>query len=242
MSKSRGSSQAGEHRPSLVAQLAAAVARRDVGQREQLHLGVRRDLRCLRSGRVSGQARPIALLLPEGRLMDQQVGRVGGDRERLAGRGVAGDDDLAARARLADHLLGAHAGNGLAALQASEIGSGRDAQYRRELGVEASRPRVLDQHVAIGEHAVAHVDGVNLERVAADRLAGLEFDHLEREAELAVHAPHRAHQLGDAGGPVDRQRTFAIAQVEGLQQPRQPEPMIDVQVGDEDVREVAQPA
>ena len=39
---------------------------------------------------------------------------------------------------------------------------------------------------------------------------------------------------------VDRQRALAVAQAEGLQQPGQTEPVVDVQVGDEDVGQIAE--
>ncbi len=60
------------------------------------------------------------------------------------------------------------------------------------------------------------------------------------EAQLAVDAPHRAHQLGEPCRPMNRQRAIAITQAERLQQARQSEPVVDVQVCDEDVGEVAQ--
>ena len=66
-----------EDRARLLAQLAPAVAGRDVRQREQPDLRVRRDPRGLRGRRVAGQARALALLLAEGRLVDQQVGARG---------------------------------------------------------------------------------------------------------------------------------------------------------------------
>ena len=99
VSKSRGASVAANTARASLAQLAAGVAAGDVGQREQPHLGVARQLGRLAGGAVGGLARALGLLLGEGRLVDEHVGLVGRDRERLAGRRVAGDDDLAALPR-----------------------------------------------------------------------------------------------------------------------------------------------
>ncbi len=95
VSKSRGASVAANTARACVAQLAAGVAARDVGQRQQPHLGVARELRGLARGAVLRLARALGLLLGEGRLVDEHVGLVRGERERLARRGVAGDHDLA---------------------------------------------------------------------------------------------------------------------------------------------------
>src|SRR3954453_10891457 len=65
-----------EHRARLVADLAAAVARRDVGQGEEAHVGLQRDLRCLAGGAVVRLDRAAALLLDERRLVDEHVGAV----------------------------------------------------------------------------------------------------------------------------------------------------------------------
>ena len=78
-----------EHRACLVAQLAAGVARRDVGQGEQPHIGVPGGFRGLPGGAVERLGRPLELLVQERRLVDEHVGLMSGDRERLAGRGVA---------------------------------------------------------------------------------------------------------------------------------------------------------
>src|SRR5690606_36243920 len=91
-----------EDRAGLVADLAAAVAGRQVGEREQAHLGLGRQPCRLRRRRMAGLLRAVALLLGERRLVDEQVGLVRRDAELLARRGVARQHDLAARARRAD--------------------------------------------------------------------------------------------------------------------------------------------
>src|SRR3954453_16334097 len=131
----------------LLADLAPAVARRDVRQREQAHLRVARQRRRLARGRVPGLSRALGLLVGERRLVDEHVGLVGGDGELARRPGIARDDDLATSPLRADDLLGAHAVDRLALLQAAEIGPGRHPEPRRDLGVEAPRPRVLDDDV-----------------------------------------------------------------------------------------------
>ena len=82
--------------------------------------------------------------------MDEQVGLVGRDPDRVGGRGVAGDDDLAPGAGRAHDLLGDDAVDGLAALQAAEVGARGHAQALRLDRVERARALVLDQRVAEG--------------------------------------------------------------------------------------------
>src|SRR3954451_2246521 len=73
-----------EHRARLVADLAAAVAGRDVRQREHPDVGLARDLGRLAGGAVAGLEGALALVLDEGRLVDEQVGAVGGDPDHVA--------------------------------------------------------------------------------------------------------------------------------------------------------------
>ncbi len=89
VSKSRGGLGRGEHGARLVAQLPARVAAGDMGEREQPHLGVARELRGLPGGAVLRQACALDLLLGERGLVHEQVGLVGGERERLARRRVS---------------------------------------------------------------------------------------------------------------------------------------------------------
>jgi hypothetical protein len=87
---------------------------------------------------------------------------------------------------------------------------------------------------------VADVERADLVAVVADRLARLELDDAERVAKAAVDEPHRAHEVGRAGWPVDRERRLAVAQVEGLQHSRQAEPVVGVQMGEIDRLDVRQ--
>ena len=97
-SKSRGATVAGEHRLRLVEQLGPEVPRREVRQREQPHAGGRGDLGRLARGRMERLLGTVALLLGERRLVDEHVGALGEDPNRLDRRGVAGDHDPPARA------------------------------------------------------------------------------------------------------------------------------------------------
>src|SRR4051794_21681061 len=78
-----------EHCARLDADLAAAVPRRDVGQGEQAHVGLARDLGRLPGGAVARLERAVALLLDERGLVDEDVGAVGSDADHVARRGVA---------------------------------------------------------------------------------------------------------------------------------------------------------
>src|SRR5258708_32586993 len=73
---------------------------------------------------------------------------MGCDLQRLRWCRVAGEDDLAALSRWSHHLLGGDAGDGLAALQAAEVGTGLDAEAPRESGVEEPGPGGLGEDVA----------------------------------------------------------------------------------------------
>ena len=159
-SKSRGTIVCVEYRARLVAQLADRVARRDVGQREHARRRRRRRARP-RRGRSSGAVsrRASASSSHERRLVDEQVGLVGDERASCRSRrGVAGEHDAPAAARLAHHLLGRVDAVLTVSprCEAAEVGAGRDAELLRALRVEAAGALVLDQRVA--DRAPAVVD------------------------------------------------------------------------------------
>jgi hypothetical protein len=73
------------------------------------------------------------------------------------------------------------------------------------------------------------------ERAEADLLVRLELDDLERVARAPDHErPQRLPDAPEAGRAMDGERPFARAQVERLHHPQQPEPVVEVQVRDED--------
>src|SRR3954452_23555773 len=219
-----------EDRARLVADLAAGVAGRHVREGEQPDAGLGGDPGRLARRAVAGLEGALALLVRERRLVDEHVGAVRGDAHHLGRRGAPGEDDPPAGPRRADDLLGADAVDGLAALEAPEVGTERDAERGRELVAQAPRPIVLEDRVAEGLRAVAHVERADLVAVVADRLARLELDDAERVAETAVDEPHRAHGPGRAGGAVEGDRRAAVAHVEGLHHAGKAEPVVGVQV------------
>ena len=93
---------------------------------------------------MAGLRGPIVLVLRERRLVDQEVGAVRGHLQCLARHRVAGDDELAARTRWPEHMLGRDSVDGLAALHTSEVRSGREAETDGFLGIELPRPFVLE--------------------------------------------------------------------------------------------------
>src|SRR4051812_31551324 len=184
----------------LVADVAREVPRREVGEGEELHARVAGYPRCLRGSRVPGLARASALVLTERRLVHEQVGAVGVDLDRLHRGGVAGVDDPPARTVGPDDLLGPDAVDGLAALQAAEVRAFGDAQRACRLDVEAPRPVVLDERVAIGLDAVVDREGGDREVLPADLLVVLELDHVQRVPRAPDDRPqHLAEQRAQAG-------------------------------------------
>ena len=119
MSKSRGASVAAKIGARLIAQLAAGVAAGDVGQREQPDLRVARQLCGLAGGAVHRLARPLGLLVQEGRLVNEQVGLVGGDRRAPRTARVSPEITTLRPSRLAPITCSRlHSADGFAALQA----------------------------------------------------------------------------------------------------------------------------
>ena len=194
-SKSRGTITFSNCGPGLVAHLAAGVARRDVREREHVHAGRGGQLRRLGGGRVARLRGALGVLLHEGRLVHQQVGLPGHEARHVARRGVAGEDDLAAAARLPHHLVGPHAVHLLAALEPAEVGPELDAQLARALGVELARPRILDERVAERRPAVVDLERGDPVAVALELVVRLELDQLEREGEPPDHR-RRAARTG----------------------------------------------
>src|SRR3954451_5316916 len=231
-----------EDGPGLVADLAPRVARGDVRQREQADAGLGGQLGGLARGGVAGLQRAVELVGGERGLVDQDVGAVGGHADHVAGAGVPREDQAAPAACLPYDLLRRHAVDGLAALQAAEVGTGCDAQPRGQLGVEAAGPVALDERVAVGLAAVADAQRVDLVAVELDDRVGLEVDGGQAVLQAAEHrAPQRVQQRLGAGRAEDGERQGPVAQVEGLQHSRQPEPVVEVQVGEEDLGDLGQP-
>ena len=182
-----------EDRARLVADEADRVAGREVREREHRHAGLPGECGRLGRGRVAGLGRPVVLLLGERRLVQQQVGLVAGDLQRLAGRGVARDNDLAPRARRPEHLLRANAADYLAPLQLPELGSLDHAERGGGLRVELPGPLVLVDHVPERlPAAMRHRHRRDRVAVAGQQVTGRELDQLELVADPAQPPAARA--------------------------------------------------
>jgi len=72
---------------------------------------------------VSGLGGPSAILLGERGFVDQELGAMGGDGERLARHRVARDDELPTGPVRSKYLIGRDRIDGLPSLQAAELGS-----------------------------------------------------------------------------------------------------------------------
>ena len=140
-----------------------------------------------------------------------------------------------------DDLLGRDAVDDLAALQAPEGRPGGHAQPRREPGVEAPGPGLLDERPAEGRPAVAGGEGLHRVAVEGEVVAGLDLGDRELVAEPAGEPPDDREQVARAGRPEEVQRRGAVAQVEGLEHPRQAEPVVEVEVREEDRGDLRQP-
>ena len=131
----------------------AEVARRHVREREELHAGLAGDERGLAGCGVPGLPRALALVGEERRLVHEEVRAGRGVDDRRRRRGVAGEDDLPARARLAENVgrrddapVGER--HALAALEKSALTSVRHAEPGRLVDVEPPGTLVLDEGVA----------------------------------------------------------------------------------------------
>ncbi len=174
--------------------------------------------------------------------MHEDVGVRGVDLDALDRRGVAGVDDPATGAILPHDLLGRDAVDRLAALQAAEVRALGDPEGARGLDVEAPGPVVLDEGVAVGLDAVVDRERGDHEVAEADLLVVLELDHVQGIPGPPDDRSQRLpEELLQAGRAEDVQRPVAVAHVEGLDHPRQPEPVVEVQVGDEDRVQLRQP-
>lgn len=216
--------------------------------REDEHpdLGATRHLGRLRGRRVPGLVRALPLLLGEAGVVDEHVG-VGGDVEhRAGGARVARQDDLPARTGGPEHLVRAHLpaaadGDRLPALEPSEERPGRNAQRARRLDVEAARPRLLHERVAVRGHPVVDAEDDEPVAVPLERVAVAELDEVEPVGQLPEDAPERREELDEPRRPVHRERQLSPTQRERLQHARQAQVVVGVVVGEEDLAQVDQP-
>ena len=189
---------------------------------------------------------PGLLLGRERRLMHEEI-RLSRDLEHLErGARIAGEDDLPARARGPEHLLGAHAASvrkldGLPTLELSEEWALRDAERARRLEIEAARARVLDDAVAIGPDAVLDREGEDPVIAALERISRGELLQVDVIGELPEDAPQDAEELDEARRPVDLERQLASPEGERLQHSGQAEVVVCVIVRQEDLVQLDEP-
>ena len=149
---------------------------------------------------MPGLRRTLALLLGERGLVDQQVGAVRGDPQRLARPGVAREDELASRPGPPITCSGPHTADGLAALNATELGSRLEPEPHGCLGsntpgrsssnrTSRTRTTVRDRH---------RCDPV---AVARQHVARRELHQIERKADAPAHPQHQPEQRLQPGRP-----------------------------------------
>ncbi len=84
-------------------------------------------------------------------------------------------------------------------------------------------------------------EGADLVAVVEDRLVRLQLDQLQPEAKPADDPLQPFEHLLQPRWAVDHQRQIAVEQVVGLQQPRQAEEVVGVEVGEVDLVDLDQP-
>jgi len=129
----------------------------------------------------------------------------------------------------------------LASLEPAEVPVVGDPETARGVDVEAAGPLRLDVCVAQRLHSVLDGEGAHLEAVVLDPFPRPELDQLDLVAELAENPPQRLEEAMQPRRPDDPQGRLPLHQVVGLQQPRQPEVVVGVEVGDVDVVDLDQP-
>ena len=83
-----------------------------------------------------------------------------------------------------------------------------------------------------------HRDGGDFVSIALEHIAGRELDQLQLKAHPSGGAQRQRHELLETRWAVDRKWALARTEIERLQQPGQPEPMIGVEVGEEYLGEI----
>ena len=138
----------------------------------------------------------------------------------------------------AHHLVGTDAADRLAALHATEFRSGGQPKGDRPPWVKCAGTVRLVQRIA--EHRTPMSPRHRRDRVAIalEGLSRLEFHEDQLKADPSRDAECGDEQLPQSRRSVDRKRTVTRAQVECLQQPWQSEPVVGVEVRDEDLVEV----
>ena len=165
----------------LVQQLRDRVARGDVGEREQLDLGRRRQLRGRAGGAVAGGGGPLGVRVHEGGLVHKQIRAMGDGSGQVAWSGVARDNDRPTAPRFPQHLLGTNTVDRLPALESTEVRARLHPQLARARLVEPPRTLPFDQGVAESAHTVVHRERGHSVTVAFEFGLRLELGGLDLE-------------------------------------------------------------
>ena len=186
------------------------------------------------------------LVLEKGGLMNQQVSPRRGLDHRWAWSGVTRDHHPPAPAGRAEHLGGGHLGpvgrdNRLATLELSEGGAVGNAQATRPLQVEPARSFVFDQCVSETGNVVGGRKRLDPKPLVPDPVRRVQLHEVEVVWHSPDHRVQRVHERFEAVRPVQSQRCFAAAQCERLEHPWQPEVVVCVPVGDQDLVDVYEP-
>jgi hypothetical protein len=226
--------------------LGPEVAVREVREREHAHAGGRGELGCACRSRVQGLVGALSLLVRERRLVDENVSLSRCLQNRACGTRVPGEDDLPAGSRRAENMLRAHrlpVGklDHIAALQASEERTFRDAEGLRGVEVEAAGPGVLHERVAVRRQPVLDRECLDPVVLPVEAVPGAELLQRELVAEPSEDAPENAEELFEARRPVDGQGHLAPSESEGLQHPGQAEVVICVVMRQKDLGELDEP-
>ena len=107
--------------------------------------------------------------------------------------------------------------------------------------LEAAGPAVLPERVADRAGSVGDRERLDAVPVPLDRVPRGELLHRERIREPPDDDAQRLEERARPARAVDGDAGLAAAEREGLEHPRQAEDVVGVQVGEEDVLEVAEP-
>ena len=189
---------------------------------------------------MQGLVCPLLLLGGEGRLVHEDV-RLPSHVEHLRrGARIPGQDDFAPSPRWAQHLFGHHGAapghvNRLTGLQASEERPLGDAEGAGGLDVEAPRPGILGEAVAVRGDAVLDREGEDPVVATVASFARAQLAEVDLVRQLSEDPPQDCEEVDEAGRPVDGERHLAPAKREGLQHPWQAEIVVGVVVRQKDV-------
>ena len=207
------------------------------------HAGVAGQGGRLAGGRVAGLGGALALLLGERRLVQQQVGAVAGDRAASRTASVSPEITILRPARAGPSTCSGltprivsprwRRPNSGPGVTPSSVAPPRDRTHPAA-GPRRSRRRSAEPRWATGTGAILYPS-----RSSTSPGASSTSSSSKRTRPATRMAS--VTQLAQARRAVDGQRPLARAQVERLEQARQPEPVVGVEVGQEHLGQLGQP-